>query len=63
MSELLYDSMWDAYFLAAGITPDKEPMSLRSVVKLLTLAVQGQGVAANTVTVAANAARWRPYLV
>jgi hypothetical protein len=55
MSEPLYDSAWDAYFLAGGITPDKEPMSLKSVIKLLCGAVQGQNVASNAVTVAANA--------
>jgi hypothetical protein len=55
MGELIYDSVWDGYALGAGITPDKEPMSLRSVIKLLFGAVQGVGVATNVVSVASNA--------
>jgi hypothetical protein len=35
MSEVLYDSLWASYFKAAGITPDKDPMSLRSVIKTI----------------------------
>ena len=55
MGELIYDSNWAGYFTAAGITPDKDPMSLRSVIKLLTAAAGGLTPTPNVVTVASNA--------
>lgn len=57
MTEQLYDNNWSAYAKAAGISPDKDPMSLRSVLKLLFAgsADGAPGSAANVVTVAANA--------
>lgn len=57
MGELIYDSNWAAYATAAGITPDKNPMSLRSVLKLLFAgsADGAPGSAANVVAVTSNA--------
>lgn len=57
MSEQLYDSNWPAYFQASGITPDKDPMSLKSVIKTIlgSMPGGGPGTVANVVTVASNA--------
>ena len=35
MSEQIYDSNWPAYFTSSGIAIDKDPMSLKSVIKTI----------------------------
>lgn len=57
MSEALYDFNWSSYATAAGLTPDKDPMSLRSVLKILLAGTAdgAPGAAAFVVPVATNA--------
>jgi hypothetical protein len=46
VSEQIYDSNWPTYFKSAGLSPDKDPMSLRSVIKTI-LAALGTGGTSN----------------
>lgn len=57
MSEPIYDSNWPGYFTAAGVSPDKDPMSIRSVLKILIAGTAdgAPGSAAFVVPVASNA--------
>jgi peptidoglycan hydrolase-like amidase len=57
MTEQLYDSNWFGYLTAAGLPPDKDPPSLKSVLKLLIQSISdgAPGTVANVVTAVANA--------
>lgn len=55
MGELIYDSLWAGYLTGAGIAIDKDPMSLRSVIKLLAGAIAAPTATVTTPTLGAAA--------